>query len=152
MKTPCELVVKAVLPTIRASIAEELIKKHGMTQKEAAKILGLTTAAVSQYLSEKRATKRNLDAFQSRVFDEMVNQAAETIASSPGEIETMKAFCRCCMNVRARKILCAMHEEMAPELKDCELCLALECEVREQLLPKSTKIKPMKQESYTLPR
>jgi predicted transcriptional regulator len=137
MKTPCELVVKAVLPTVRASIARELIREHGKTQKEAAKILGVTTAAVSQYLSEKRATKRYLDAFQSEEFDHIVRQAAHTIASSPGELETMKAFCRCCMNVRAKKLLCSMHQEIAPDLHDCEWCQALECEVRESLLPEA---------------
>ncbi len=127
LKTPCELVVKAVLPTIRASIAGELIENHGMSQKEAAEILGVTTAAVSQYLSKKRATKRNLEAFHTSEFSKGIKEAAEIIASKPDEIETMRAFCRCCMQARSTKILCDLHREIAPELQDCEHCLVLEC-------------------------
>lgn len=129
MKTPCELLVRTVLPTIRASIAKELIEKHGVRQKEAAEILGITTAAVSQYLSQKRATKRDLDVFKSKKFDELVMEAAATIASEPGEIETMKAICRCCMRVRSRKLLCSLHREIAPQLRNCDFCTELECKI-----------------------
>lgn len=123
MKTPCELVVKTVLPTMRASIARELVQKHGMKQKEAAEILGVTDAAVSQYLSEKRATKRGLRVFRSKEFEDLVKWTAKFIASSPGEVEAMKAMCLCCSSIRAKKLLCTLHEEMAPHLHNCELCL-----------------------------
>jgi len=42
-----------VLPSIRAAIAEELIKR-GISQKEVSRMLGITPPAVSQYLSKKR--------------------------------------------------------------------------------------------------
>ncbi len=123
MKTPCELVVRTVLPTVRASIARELVKEHGMKQKEAARILGITDAAVSQYLSDKRAVKRGLHAFRSKQFDELVKQAARVIASSPGEVETMRAMCLCCSSIRASRLLCPLHEEIAPQLRNCKYCL-----------------------------
>lgn len=53
MKSPCEQVVWDVLPSIRAAIAEELVKR-GMAQKEVSKLLGITPPAVSQYVSKKR--------------------------------------------------------------------------------------------------
>ena len=127
MKTPCELIVRTVLPTIRASIAKELVEKHGLSQKETAEILGVTTAAVSQYLSRKRATNRDREIFASEEFDELVREAAATIATRPGELEAMKALCRCCMRVRSRRLLCAMHEEIAPELHGCDFCQELDC-------------------------
>ena len=95
-----------------------------MKQKDAAEILGVTDAAVSQYLSEKRATKRGLHAFRSKEFDSLVKRAAETIASSPGEVEAMGAMCLCCQSIRAKRLLCALHEEIAPQLRNCEFCLA----------------------------
>jgi len=104
-------------------MARELVQKHGMKQKEAARILGVTDAAVSQYLSEKRATKRSLRAFRTKEFDDLVKHAAGIIASSPGEVEAMKAMCLCCSSIRARRLLCALHEEMAPQLRNCEFCL-----------------------------
>ncbi|OPY49502.1 MAG: hypothetical protein A4E49_03142 [Methanosaeta sp. PtaU1.Bin112] len=53
MKSPCEQVVWDVLPSIRAAIAEELVKR-GMAQKDISKLLGITPPAVSQYVSKKR--------------------------------------------------------------------------------------------------
>jgi len=56
MKTPCEIIVWDVLPGIRDALAEELVK-NGISQKEASKMLGITPAAVSQYVSKKRGYK-----------------------------------------------------------------------------------------------
>jgi predicted transcriptional regulator len=53
MKSPCEEIVWDVLPSIRAAIAEELVKR-GISQKEVSKMLGITPPAVSQYVSKKR--------------------------------------------------------------------------------------------------
>lgn len=53
MKSPCEQIVWDVLPSIRAAIAEELVKR-GITQKEISRMLGITPPAVSQYVSKKR--------------------------------------------------------------------------------------------------
>lgn len=53
LKSPCELIVWDVLPSIRAAIAEELVKK-GISQKEVSRMLGITPPAVSQYVSKKR--------------------------------------------------------------------------------------------------
>jgi predicted transcriptional regulator len=53
MKSPCEVIVWDVLPSIRAAIAEELVKR-GLSQKEVSRLLGITPPAVSQYVSKKR--------------------------------------------------------------------------------------------------
>jgi len=45
-----------MLPAIRRELAIRLIEHHGCTQKEAAGLLGITSAAVSQYLARKRGT------------------------------------------------------------------------------------------------
>ncbi len=61
MKFPCEIIVWAVLPSIRAAVAEELIKK-GLSQNEISKTLGITQADVSQYTSKKRGSRLNFSA------------------------------------------------------------------------------------------
>ncbi|MDD4447952.1 MAG: helix-turn-helix domain-containing protein, partial [Methanothrix sp.] len=53
MKSPCEQIVWDILPSIRAAIAEELVKR-GVSQKEVSRMLGITPPAVSQYVSKKR--------------------------------------------------------------------------------------------------
>ncbi len=54
MRTTCEIMVQRVLPAIRAEIARCMISEHGKTQQEAADLLELSKAAVSQYLHDKR--------------------------------------------------------------------------------------------------
>jgi len=53
IKIDCEETVWYLLPLIRKEFAKSLIKDHGLTQRKAAEKLGITEAAVSQYVSKK---------------------------------------------------------------------------------------------------
>ena len=53
-QTPCEYIVWRGLPVLRKEIARSMIDNFGLSQTEAAQRLGLSPAAVSQYLSGKR--------------------------------------------------------------------------------------------------
>ena len=53
-KVPCEVITWYILPAIRRELATKLVKEHGITQKKTAELLGLTDAAISQYVSKKR--------------------------------------------------------------------------------------------------
>ncbi|MCW3132915.1 MAG: helix-turn-helix domain-containing protein [Methanophagales archaeon] len=79
MKTPCEVIVWDVLPGIRAALAEELVK-NGISQKEASKMLGITPAAVSQYVSKKRGYKIDV---KDAVKDEIKNLQTIIKSRSP---------------------------------------------------------------------
>ncbi len=59
MTARCESIGKFVLPLFRSLVAKELINTYHLTQVEAAKKLKTTQAAVSQYLTSKRASKGN---------------------------------------------------------------------------------------------
>ena len=63
---PQEIEVWYVLPAIRKKIALAIIKK-GVQQKDVAKIMGITPAAVCQYKTDKRANKKDF-------FDEELNK------------------------------------------------------------------------------
>jgi predicted transcriptional regulator len=57
MNARCETVGKYVLPVFRSLVAKELVITYNLTQVEAAKMLGTTQAAISQYINSKRAFK-----------------------------------------------------------------------------------------------
>ena len=61
MKVPCEIIVWEILPIIRKEFAKSLIKNHGLTQREAAEKLGLTEAAVSRYIYNKRGKIKKIN-------------------------------------------------------------------------------------------
>ncbi len=53
MQKGCELFVEKFLPKIKAKLAQILIKQYGLTQKDVAKALGISQAAVSTLLNKK---------------------------------------------------------------------------------------------------
>ena len=50
----CDTMVRNLLPPMRAEMVLRLVQKQGLSQSDAAKKLGVTRAAVSQYMSKKR--------------------------------------------------------------------------------------------------
>jgi uncharacterized protein len=60
MKSPCEIIVWDVLPSIRAALAEELVSRE-ISQKDVSKMLGITPPAVSLYVSKKRGYRIEFD-------------------------------------------------------------------------------------------
>jgi predicted transcriptional regulator len=98
MPTSCESVVRYILPLYRAFVAKELIAKYHYTQVAAAKKLGTTQAAISQYVTSKRGHKRISN------YEEiapLLKNAAATVAEriatadmSPEEFN--ESFCEVC--------------------------------------------------------
>ena len=50
----CDTMVRTLLPPMRAVMVTRLVQKQGLSQSDAAKKLGVTRAAVCQYMSRKR--------------------------------------------------------------------------------------------------
>ena len=57
---PQEIEVWYVIPAIRKELASCLIRKHSITYEKVGEMMGITKAAISQYLSNKRAAKIKL--------------------------------------------------------------------------------------------
>jgi len=53
---PCEYSVKEILPAIRALVAEKLVEEKNLSIYKAADLMGLTPAAVENYLKKRRGT------------------------------------------------------------------------------------------------
>jgi len=98
MYPPCEIVTRYVLPVFRSFVAKELVEKYGFTQVEAAKKLGTTQAAISQYLHSKRGYggtdqfKKTLPNIQKLASETARRIVEENISSE----EVMATFCDVC--------------------------------------------------------
>ena len=57
---PQEIEVWYIIPAVRKELARLLTKEHGLSYEKTGNILGISKAAVSQYLSNKRANKVKL--------------------------------------------------------------------------------------------
>jgi len=122
MKVPCEVLVKTVLPTVRMEIVKNLVDEYHLSQRHAARLMGLTAAAVSQYMSQKRATSRDLEIFKSADFSALVKETTARIAKNQGSIELMRAICDLCNHIRKSGLLCVLHQDSSLESKGCSFC------------------------------
>ncbi|MDW8045488.1 MAG: helix-turn-helix domain-containing protein [Nitrososphaerota archaeon] len=124
MKTTCELVSTLILPTIRAWIAKEAIEKFGMKQKDVAEYLGITKAAVSQYMKKKRGNLKLTEVERERITPLIDNLVKKIASNETSEFELMKALCKICYYLRISLTLCRLHIAMEPGLKkvECKIC------------------------------
>ena len=124
MKTTCELMTSLALPSIRARIAKVAVEKYGMKQKDVAHRLGLTEAAVSQYLRKKRAYA-DIGERQLNRIKKMIDGTSKKLAKGElSDFDLMKTFCKMCLSLRASQTLCEMHKIREPNLvkENCSIC------------------------------
>lgn len=123
LRLPSEIVVEQVLPTLRVELARELAG-YDLTQQEIADELGVTQAAVSNYLAGDPGTEERI-ADHPRT-SATVERVAEGLAT--GRMDGYDALAEVLELVRAfedRGPICELHEEAMPELQGlgCDLCV-----------------------------
>ena len=94
-RTTCEYMMWNGLPVIRKEIAESMISDFGLSQKETAEKLGITPAAVCQYLSKKRGRSDIADEI---ILTEIKLSAKNIIDNGNGYI--IPETCRICKLIR----------------------------------------------------
>ena len=98
-RTLCEYIFWNVIPTIRREIAKSMVKDFGLNQKETAKILGITPASVSLYVSEKRGNVKITD---ENIINEIRDSAENIIKDSNKTLST--ETCRICKIIRRKNV------------------------------------------------
>jgi len=114
---PCEIVVNELLPTIRKMAAVRMIKE-GKSQRETAKTLGLTEAAVSHYVSKKRGEiDKKLELIITKAMDRYYQD----------DRSFSENVCAICKGLRRSKQMCAIHRHIGQSKldgKECDFCLS----------------------------
>lgn len=122
MKPFCEVVVSSVLPSIRSLIAKELVFNYKLTQEEAAKYLGLTQPAISQYYRESRGLGVKLIEKSPKVMRMIKDLGKKVIDKKIDNREIQKEFCRICKEIRKEKLICKLHKDIYPSIISCREC------------------------------
>lgn len=115
VKTHQEIEVWYVIPAIRREMMLQM-KKKKISQKDAAKLLGLTEAAVSQYMSGKRGADVKFGPDTKAEIRKSVD-AIQKGASVMEEIHRLTSLCK------ANGTLCRIHRKMGNVPKECRICL-----------------------------
>jgi predicted transcriptional regulator len=98
MSARCETVGKYVMPVFRSLVAKELVTTYNLTQIEAARKLGTTQAAVSQYINSKRAFKGSEKfSYALPQLQAMATETAKRLANNEARPADVSIdFCRFC--------------------------------------------------------
>jgi len=116
---PQEVEVRYILPAIRRELARIFIQEHKLSQKEAANILGLTEAAVSQYQHSKRAKEV---VFSNDVVNEIMVSADRILADRTNKQRVIAEMYRISSLTTVRHILCDLHRSQSKDLANCNVC------------------------------
>ena len=123
MILPEELASKSVIPAIRALVVKRLVEEHGMTQQEAAKLLGVTQPAVSKYLHQKRGAAIKLTGIKE--IDSATDEIAELVSTRKvPQLEVMSKIEAACHYVRRNRYMCDLHKKLEPgiDVTSCHVC------------------------------
>ncbi|NVM55654.1 MAG: helix-turn-helix domain-containing protein [Candidatus Helarchaeota archaeon] len=123
MQFPCEILVKNILPAIRAIMVKELNEKYGKSQKEIANLLGITQPSVSYYLHGERGGKaiNIIKDSTKETYQTILGLAEKLVTGNLTTEKLLKQICTICMEVRPVYI-----QEVCPDkfdfLKDWNVC------------------------------
>jgi hypothetical protein len=119
IKTPCEIILWKVLPSLRREFVKTAYKK-GLSRKEISKVFGITEASVCHYLKSKRGYDFK---FNKETMKE-IERVTEDILSNPkNRVEALlKGSCRICTMVKGERLLCKLHSKENRLLINCCLC------------------------------
>jgi hypothetical protein len=112
---PQELEVWYLLPAIRKELAREMVRQ-GLSQKQAAGKLGITEAAVSQYLKGKRGSDVEIGGAIRKDIKKSVKRILDG-GCLMGEIQCI------CNECRKKMVLCRIHRKHGHVSSSCRICL-----------------------------
>jgi predicted transcriptional regulator len=105
---PCEVVVRQFLPSFRFLVAKELVDNHNYSQTDAAKKVGTTQAAISQYFHAKRGRGWSSQAKLLSAMRPHATSLARSIArGNISRVDSTQLFCAICQGLR-KKGMCGL--------------------------------------------
>ena len=114
---PQEIEVWYIIPAIRRELAKSMIDDYKLTQKQVSEHIGITEAAVSQYLISKRAKEV---VFTNAVLEEIKISAKNIIED---KILLVPEMLRLCKLTAVKQVMCDIHKKQDVELPEgCEIC------------------------------
>lgn len=111
---PQEVEVRYILPSLRKELASSLMKK-GLKQREIAKILNITPAAVSQYLKQKRGTTKFKESIQKEV-EKSANKIMKDRFSAQREMFKLTDL------IKRTHTICEIHKNHDCVPSNCKFC------------------------------
>ncbi len=126
MLLPSEIEAKSLIPAVRAILAKKLIREYSLKEEDVAKDLGITQAAVSNYVRGTRGDIELISKLESvrevmRMIDDIAKDLSTNKAYTPS---TLAKFVGLCNYMRYTLIICDVHHSIESNIDEqvCEQC------------------------------
>ncbi|HUU48538.1 MAG TPA: helix-turn-helix domain-containing protein [Nitrosopumilaceae archaeon] len=126
MLLPAEIESKTLIPALRAILAKKLAEDHNVNEEEISKMLGVTQAAISNYIRGTRGdpaliTKLLLEPQVSTLIDELTDNLSSDMAYTPS---SLSKFIGLCNYIKSSLLICEIHHNLESNIdeKVCKEC------------------------------
>ncbi|MEX0656811.1 MAG: transcriptional regulator [Nitrosopumilaceae archaeon] len=127
MLLPAEIESKTLIPALRAILAKKLAKTHKIREDEISKMLGVTQAAISNYIRGTRGDPKLITKLLSedqvaKMIDEISDNLASNMAYTPA---SLSKFIGLCNYIKSSLLICDIHHNLESHIdeticKECE--------------------------------
>jgi uncharacterized protein len=126
MLLPSEIESKLLIPAVRAILSKELVTEKGLKEEEVARLLGITQAAVSNYLRGTRGDNELISKLVSlNEIMSMIKEISDDLSTNRAyTAKTLSKFIALCNYMRYSLIICDAHHSLERNIdeKVCEQC------------------------------
>ena len=127
MLLPAEIESKSLIPALRAILAKNLAKKHLIHEDQISKMLGVTQAAISNYIRGTRGDPKLIEKLLAeKQVSEMIIDISDNLASDRAYTpSSLSKFIGLCNYIKTSLLICDIHHNLESNIDD-EVCK--ECE------------------------
>ena len=127
MLLPAEIETKTLIPAIRAILAKKLIEEHHIHEEEVSKLLGVTQAAISNYVRGTRGDPVLINKLlEVKEVSEMINDICSNLSSNMAYTPaSLSKFIGLCNYIKSSLLICDIHHNLETNIdeaicKECE--------------------------------
>jgi len=127
MLLPAEIESKNLIPALRAILAKKLAEDHNIREDEISKMLGVTQAAISNYIRGTRGdpsliAKLLAENQVATMIDELSDNLSSDMAYTPS---SLSKFIGLCNYIKSSLLICEIHHNLESDIdeqvcKECE--------------------------------
>ena len=127
MLLPAEIESKTLIPALRAIIAKTLAEKHEIREEIISKMLGVTQAAISNYILGTRGDPELIKKLmEEKQVSEMINEICDNLSSDKAYTpSSLSKFIGLCNYIKSSLLICDIHHNLESDIdeaicKECE--------------------------------
>ena len=127
MLLPAEIESKSLIPALRAILAKDLANRYHIREDEISKMLGVTQAAISNYIRGTRGDPKLIEKLlEDKQVAIMLDDISDSLSSDKAYTpSSLSKFIGLCNYIKSSLLICDIHHNLETNIDD-EICK--ECE------------------------